>query len=199
MKSFVYYHPRVYDFLIRFLYLDGLKILKKLVGTGKSVFEPACGYGRMQKYLDKSCTYAGIDLNEQFVDYGRKRNRDLGVGNVLDDKVYKQSDVILLADILHHLKMKDIRKLLAIAADFAREKIVIIEPVFVHIGSKKNIFSRAIAGFMRYLDSDGYNDIEKWLSRDEYDELFTSLKESNNVKDMKITHFRYHDFVEMYV
>jgi SAM-dependent methyltransferase len=195
----MYKHPLLYDFGIRFLYFDGMRIVKKLIGEKKSVFEAGCGYGRMQKYLDPSCSYSGIDLNEKFIEFGRKKNRNINVGNVLDHNLYRESDVILLADILHHLTINDIKKLLAISVRHAREKIVIIEPVFVKIGSKNNFFSRIIAKFMAWLDADGFNEIEKWMSRDEYDELFASLKESNNIKEMKITHFRNHDFVEMYV
>ncbi|MCP5106720.1 MAG: class I SAM-dependent methyltransferase [bacterium] len=199
MRSLIYLHPRIYSTLIRLLYFDGMKIVKKLVGKKKSVFEAACGYGRMQGYLDSSCSYAGIDLNEQFVEFGRKKKRDIWVGNVLDAGHYRKSDVILLSDILHHLTLKDIKKLLSIAVQYAVEKVVIIEPVFVKMGSKKNFFSRLIAKFMVFMDSDGFNEIEKWMSRDEYDALFKSLKESNNIKDMRITHFRNHDFVEMFV
>lgn len=199
MRSVVYIHPRIYDFAIRFLYLDGLKILRNLIGKGKSVFEAACGYGRMQRYLDSTCTYSGIDLNEKFIEFGRKRNRDIRIGNVLDDSQYRKSDVVLLADILHHLTIPDVKRLLSIATKFAREKVLIIEPVFVKIGARNNFFSRLIAKFMIWMDSDGFNEIEKWMSRDEYDALFHSLKESNNIKEMNIIHHRNHDFVEMYV
>ena len=199
MRSFVYIHPRIYDMAIRFLYLDGMRIIKDLIGKKKSVFEAACGYGRMQKYLDPTCTYSGIDLNEKFIEYGQKKNLDIRLGNALDSSRYRKSDVILLSDILHHLTIKDIKKLLSIAVQFALEKVVIIEPVFVKIGSKDNFISRSISKFMVWMDSDGFNEIEKWMSRKEYDTLFTSLKESNNIKEMKITHHRNHDFVEMFV
>jgi SAM-dependent methyltransferase len=199
MKSFMFVHPYFYDTFIRILYFDGLKILKKIVGVKKKVFEAGCGYGRLQKYIDPSCSYSGIDLNKKFIAFGRKRNRDIHVGNVLDVNQYRDSDVILLADILHHLTLKDARKLLAIAVRFAREKILIIEPTFVIIGSHNNFFSRIIGKIMKWLDADGINKIEKWLSRDEYDALFKSLKESNNIKEMRITHFRRHHFVEMIV
>ncbi|MCP4215110.1 MAG: class I SAM-dependent methyltransferase [bacterium] len=189
----------MYDMLIRLLYFDGLKIVKKLIGNQKSVFEAACGYGRMIKYLEPDCTYTGIDLNETFINYGKKRNRDIKIGDILDSSYYVKSDVILLADILHHLTVSDMKKLVAIATHYAIEKILIIEPVFVKIGSRKNIFSRMVSAFMKYMDSDGFNHIDKWFSREEYDELFKNLKESNNIKEMKITHFRNHDFVEMYV
>ncbi len=199
MKSFMFVHPYFYDTFIRILYFDGLKILKKLVGVKKNVFEAGCGYGRLQNYIDTSCTYSGIDLNKKFIEFGRKRNRDIHVGNVLDVSQYRDSDVILLADILHHLTLKDAGKLLAIAVRFAREKILIIEPTFVIIGSYNNFISRIIGKIMKWLDADGINEIEKWLTRDEYDELFKSLKESNNIKEMRITHFRRHHFVEMIV
>jgi SAM-dependent methyltransferase len=199
MKSFMFVHPYFYDTFIRILYFDGLKILKKLVGMKKNVFEAGCGYGRLQNYIDPSCTYSGIDLNKKFIEFGRKRNRDIHVGNVLDVDQYRDSDVILLADILHHLTLKDAGKLLAIAVRFAREKILIIEPTFVIIGSYNNFFSRIIGKIMKWLDADGINQIEKWLTREEYDELFKSLKESNNIKEMRITHFRRHHFVEMIV
>ncbi|MDQ1350247.1 MAG: hypothetical protein QG657_548 [Acidobacteriota bacterium] len=199
MKSFMFVHPFFYDTFIRLLYLDGLKILKKIVGVKKNVFEAGCGYGRLQKYIDPSCSYSGIDLNKKFIAFGRKRNRDIHVGNVLDVSRYRDSDVILLADILHHLTLNDARKLLAIAVRFAREKILIIEPTFVIIGSYNNFFSRIIGKIMKWLDADGINEIEKWLTRDEYDALFKSLKESNNIKEMRITHFRRHHFVEMLV
>ncbi|MCX6580875.1 MAG: class I SAM-dependent methyltransferase [Candidatus Aminicenantes bacterium] len=199
MRSFMYVNPHIYDTFIRVLYFDGLKILKKIVGVKKSVFEAACGYGRLQKYIDPSCTYTGIDLNEKFVEFGRKKNRDIRVGNVLDVNQYHDSDVILLADILHHLTVKDSGKLLAIAVRFAREKILIIEPAFVKIGAQNNLFSRMIGKIMKWLDADGFNEIEKWLSRDEYDAFFKSLKEANNIREMRITHFRRHHFVEMIV
>jgi SAM-dependent methyltransferase len=197
MKSIFYKYPALYDWGIRFLYFDGLKILKDIVGRNKSVFEPACGYGRMKKYLHQDCTYAGIDLNETFIEYGKKKNRNLRLGNALEPENYREADVILLCDILHHLRITEMFELVSFCARFAREKVVIIEPIFVTIGSKNNPFSRAIGNIMKKMDSDGFNEIERWLSKEEYAELFHSFKELNGMKDMKIRYFRNHDFVEM--
>jgi SAM-dependent methyltransferase len=199
MKSIFYRYPLLYDWGIRFLYIDGLKILKDIIGRKKSVFEPACGYGRMKKYIHPDCSYSGIDLNETFINYGKKKNRNIKVGNALDSSMYKQADTVLLCDILHHLKMKDMYKLVETASEFAREKVVIIEPIFVTIGSKNNPFSRAVAKMMKVMDSDGFNEIERWLSIDEYNELFHSFRSMNGFKDMTIRNFRNHDFVELVV
>ena len=199
MKSIFFKYPALYEFSIRFLYFDGLKIVKDIIGPKKTVFEPACGYGRMVKYLYPDCSYSGIDLNEKFVEYGRKKNIDIKLGNALDKSHYQRSDTILLCDILHHLKLNDIRKLVSIAVQYAVEKIVIIEPLFVSIAAKNNIFSRAIGKFMARIDDDGYNKIERWMSKSEYKELFQSLKESNGIKEMSLKEYRNHGFVEMRV
>ena len=128
MKSIFYRYPLLYDWGIRFLYLDGLRIVKDLIGKNKSVFEPACGFGRMKRYLYPGCEYSGIDLNKDFIEYGQKKNRDILLGNVLEETQYRKADTILLCDILHHLKKHQIRELLHIAVKYAKEKIVIIEP-----------------------------------------------------------------------
>ncbi|MCK5055472.1 MAG: class I SAM-dependent methyltransferase [Candidatus Aminicenantes bacterium] len=199
MKSIMFMHPLMYEFGVRFLYFDGLKILKPIIGEEKEVFEPACGYGRIKRFISSTCKYSGIDLNERFVNYARRRNRDIRMGNILDSKNYKESDVIILSDILHHLSREDIRTLFSIAVRFAREKIVIVEPEFVTYAAKKNTLSRALGKFMAVMDYDGINEIEKWLSDEEYKSLFYDLKESNNIEKFEIKKFRRHYFVEMFM
>ena len=198
MKSIFYRYPLLYDLGIQFIYFDGLKILKDIVGRRKSVFEPGCGYGRMKKYLYPDCNYSGVDLNRSFIEYGKKRNRDISVGNALDEQWYRESDTILLCDILHHLNGQK-NDLVSLAVKFAREKVVIIEPLFVDIATKSNAFSLALGKFMAVMDADGLNEIDQWLSKDEYMELFRSMKESHHIKKMKTQNFRNHIFVEMYV
>lgn len=198
MKSIFYRYPLLYDLGIQFIYFDGLKILKDIVGRRKSVFEPGCGYGRMKKYLYPDCDYSGIDLNKAFIEYGKKKDRNISVGNALDEQWYRESDTILLCDIIHHLNGQK-NDLVSLAVKFAREKVVIIEPLFVDIATKSNAFSRAIGKFMAIMDADGFNEIDHWLSKDEYMELFRSMKELHHIKKMKPRNFRNHIFVEMYV
>lgn len=62
---FQYRHPRVYDFLIKFIYpKDLMDKFSDEVGKNQSVFDVAAGYGRVAKYIDSSNSYYGIDLNE---------------------------------------------------------------------------------------------------------------------------------------
>jgi SAM-dependent methyltransferase len=166
------------------------------VGHGRRVFEPACGFGRMKKYLHPDCAYSGIDLNEKFVGFGRKKNRDLRLGDILKEENYCPADVILLCDILHHLQMPEIHQLFQIAGKFAK-KIVIIEPTFVALAAKKNTFAHLLGKLMTRVDSDGFNEITHWMSREEYDDLFVSLNAVIPVLNMTIRHHYYHDFVEI--
>jgi SAM-dependent methyltransferase len=195
-QSIFYRHPLLYDLGIFFLYLNRLKILKEIVGHGLSVFEPACGFGRMKKYLYPDCAYSGIDLNDKFISFGRKKNRDIHKGDILKEESYHPADVILLCDILHHLHMPEIHRLVQIAGKFAN-KIVIIEPTFVALAAKKNPFSHLLGKLMTRVDSDGFNEITRWMSREEYHELFVSLNAVIPVLTMTIRHHYYHDFVEI--
>jgi SAM-dependent methyltransferase len=195
-QSVFYRHPLLYELGIHFLYLNRLKILKEIVGHGMSVFEPACGFGRMKKYLYPDCAYSGIDLNEKFVSFGCKKNRDIQVGDILKEENYKPADIILLCDILHHLQMPEIHHLFRIAGKFAK-KIVIIEPTFVALAAKKNTFSHLLGKLMTRVDSDGFNEITHWMSKEEYHELFVSLNAVIPILNMTIRHHYYHDFVEI--
>ena len=195
-QSVFYRHPRLYDLGIHFLYLNRLKIVKEIVGHGQSVFEPACGFGRMKKYLYADCAYAGIDLNEKFIRFGRNKNRDIRLGNILEEASYRPADVILLCDILHHLHRPDIHRLARIAGKFAK-RIVIIEPTFVALAAKKNTFSHLLGKLMTRVDADGFNEISHWMSREEYNDLFVSLNAVIPVLTMTIRHHYYHDFVEI--
>jgi SAM-dependent methyltransferase len=186
-QSVFYRHPLLYELGIHFLYLNKLKILKKIVGHGQSVFEPACGFGRMKKYLYPDCAYSGIDLNDKFISFGRKKNRDIQLGDILNEENYRRADIILLCDILHHLQMPEIHRLFQIAGKFAK-RIVIIEPTFVALAARKNSFSHLLGKLMTRVD---------WMSREEYNELFISLNAVIPILSMTIRHHYYHDFVEI--
>ncbi len=196
-KSFIYFHPAIYEVGIKVLYLDALKILKDIVGKHKTVLEPASGYGRNQKFLYPSCVYSGFDLNKSFVKYARKKGRNVFLGDIFEERNFKEVDVILLCDILHHLSDDKIKKLLILATKYAKEKIVIVEPQFVKIASKKNVFSRLFAKIFSIVDYDGFNKIENWLSEKEYYDLFRELRIENKISDIKIRKFRKHFFVQM--
>ena len=50
---------------------------------------------------------------------------------------------------------------------------------------------------MTRVDSDGFNEISHWMSREEYQDLFVSLNAVIPIRNMTIHHHYYHDFVEI--
>lgn len=196
-RAFIFRNPWLYSFSIKLLHFSDFNKIAEIVGKKKNVFEPACGSGRLKKYLHDSCTYSGIDLNEIFIKFGKKRGLDIRIGDVLEEKNYIKSDIIILCDILHHLTKDNVHKLVALAKKFANEKVLILEPSFLGIASGRGFFSRLIAKIFTKWDSDGINKIEHWLNRQDYHELFKQLKETNKFASIKIQRYKRYYFVEL--
>ena len=196
-RAYMFRNPWLYSLSIRLLHFDGFKKIKDIIGKEKNVFEPACGFGRLQRYLYDSCSYSGIDLNEIFINFGKKRGLDIRIGNVLEETNYIKSDIIILCDILHHLTKDKIQEVVSIATKFAKEKIVIMEPTFVGLASGKGFFSRLAAKVFARVDFDGINNIEHWFTRQDYQKLFKHLKETNKFAGMKIQISKGYYFVEL--
>jgi len=196
-RAYIFRSPWLYSLSIKLLHFNGFKKIREIIGQKKSVFEPACGFGRLQKYLHNSCTYSGIDLNEIFINFGRKRGLDIRIGDVLEEKNYIKSDIIILCDILHHLTKDNVHKVVSLAKKFAKEKVVIMEPSFVGLASGKGFFSRLTAKVFTKIDFDGINHIEHWITKQDYRKLFKHLRETNNFADMKIQMHKRYYFVEL--
>lgn len=193
----IYRSPWLYSMAIRLHHFNGFKKIKEIIGKEKNVFEPACGFGRLKRYLHDSCSYSGIDLNETFINFGRKRGLDIRKGDVLEESNYVKSDIIILCDILHHFPMNKIHRLVSISTKFAKEKVVILEPTLVRLAAGEGFFSRFLAKVFAKIDFDGINNIENWFSRRDYQKLFKYLKDTNNFIDMKIQLSRRYYFVEL--
>jgi len=169
-----YRHPRIYHFLISFLYPKSLlDCLRKEIGMGKKVFEVAAGYGRLSRYIDASNNYQGIDLNPIFVRYGKRRGVNLRLGDILDAASYTIThDVVLVVDVVHHLTEQKLQRLFDFVFRYAKEKVIIIEPSFIHIVGRWGFLGKILGWIFRFIDSDGFNTIQKWFTHGEYEELF---------------------------
>ena len=186
---FQYRHPRLYDPIISLLYPKRLLDAFRLeVGKDNSVFEVAAGYGRMARFIDPSNEYYGVDLNEIFVNYGRKKGVRLEIGDVFDPRVYKKSDVLIVVDFIHHLSPEKLKQLFDIVFANAGKKIVIVEPSFVSFMNKYGIFGRFISWLLRVIDDDGINRIEYWFTDEKYQSLFEERFGSKDGKNFEIKH-----------
>ena len=170
-----YRHPKLYDFLISFLY--GRKLLEKFrqeVGKNHSVFDVAAGYERMVRFIDSSNRYVGIDRNEIFVNYGKRNKLQLKVRDIFDPTAYKQCDVFIVVDVIHHLTTEKLQDLFDLIFRHVKEKVVIIEPSFVSFRRRYGILGKFLGWIFRIIDDDGFNKIIRWLDDEEYQHLFQS-------------------------
>lgn len=170
---FQYKHPRVYDFLIKFIYSK--ELMDKFsyeVGKDQSVFDVAAGYGRIAKFIDPSNSYYGIDLNETFIKHGRKFGLDLDVKNIFDQNSYRKSDVFTLVDVVHHFPEEKLKELFNLIFQHSTKRVVIIEPAFTNLAAKYGLFGKLTDWFFRTMDYDGFNRINRWFTDEEYSELF---------------------------
>lgn len=184
-----YRYPKLYDFLISFLYpRDLLDRFQKEVGVNKTVFEIAAGYGRMSRFIHPSNKYYGIDLNKYFVNFGRKQGVNLDIKDIFDRKSYKKSDVYVAVDIVHHLSAAKLRKLFDLVFAHTKKKVIVIEPSFVNLESRQGLFGKCADWIFRSIDYDGFNGIERWLSEEEYMLLFRNRFMSSYGSNFSLRH-----------
>ena len=126
----MYSHPKVYNLILKFLHGSSLKeryeIISREIGSNKKVIDVGCGTGKFAQFLDKTCEYNGIDLNEKFVEHAKNKGLNIKTGNLLDEKNYSLCDVTVICDVLHHVVPND-KKLVEICKNTSK-KTIICEP-----------------------------------------------------------------------
>jgi SAM-dependent methyltransferase len=155
----MYYFPGVYERLIKLLHSpERYSHIRGLVGK-RSVLELGCGTGFLQENLEPGCRYSGMDLNRRFVDYGRKRGRNLRLGDIREYEPREEDgwDVLVLIDVLHHLP--DNRDVLEKLVRSGKE-VIMCEPF--------HTLPPLLTSMLFVVDSDGINDIRKvdWHDRE---------------------------------
>jgi len=107
MRSIFYQSPFFYKLGLKIIHGENLKkryrYMASFVRSGDLVLEPGCGPAILADFLPKDSSYYGFDLNEKFVDYARRKNLKVFIGDVLDYRSYFPADIIVSCDVLHHL------------------------------------------------------------------------------------------------
>jgi len=131
MTAIWYKHPKFYEFGMKIIhgkeFYKRFERISRIIGKNKSVLDLGAGSFTLARFLDKSCSYEGWDLNKVFTKYYKKKGLNVKYKNCLDYKDYPIVDSITLIDILHHIGEKRgilIEKCLA----HANNKLIICEP-----------------------------------------------------------------------
>ncbi|MEX0877655.1 MAG: class I SAM-dependent methyltransferase [Candidatus Spechtbacterales bacterium] len=190
-----YKYPWIYKILIPIIHRKSvLKIFSEEVGKNVSVFDVACGFGQMEKYIDSSNVYSGIDLNEEFIIYAQKRGRQVEKGNIFDPGAYKKSDTVVLVDVVHHIPEKKLKELFDLVYSNAKERVVVMEPAFLNLKSRYGVFGGIVDWVFKKLDSDGVNEIERWFNEEEYIALFENRFGSREGNQFKLRLKKIHPY-----
>ena len=141
MRSPLYWHPLFYRTTMKILLRisghnleEEYKEIAKEVGTF-SVVDLCCGDCYFKKFIPNN-TYTGIDFNETFIKWARKKGIDAKRKDVLKETMPSADCIVMLASLYHFLPVnqeKVLRKMLA----SAKKKVIISEPVQnLHSNSK---------------------------------------------------------------
>ena len=148
--------------------------------TGDLVLEPGCGPGILADFLKKGVLYKGFDTNQYFLDYARKRNKDVYFANALEKKSYKKADLVMVCDLLHHLAPCDRKKFIKFCCQSARKKIIICEPFTKKKYPKRNFFHQLKNRLIEWSEQDGTANlkVEHFMTKIE---LFDKIKNGFNI------------------
>ena len=183
-----YRNPFLYNLLIPIIHKRKLmRELRVAVGKNQSVFEVAAGFGRLKKYIDQSNKYSGIDLNEKFIKYAQERNIAVSFGDIFDPTQYKNTDVTLVVDVIHHLPSARRAEMFDLIFKHTQCKVIVLEPAFLNFESRHGRLFRPLDKIIMKMDSDGVNKINGFLTREEYVKLFEALLGSRYGKNFDLT------------
>ena len=162
MRSLMYRSPTFYMLALKIIHGKTLRRryseIRRIAGN-RRVFEAGCGPGMLGDYVGKD-RYSGMDLNEGFVRYARRKGYDCVVGDILRDR-YPEADVGVLVDVLHHITPREKELLERMRRQF--ETVIVVEPV--------DAFNLPLPRFLRRIwdstfgDADGINPLdnrERW-------------------------------------
>lgn len=159
-RSFFYQNSLLYklgllithkgDFFARYKYMSDF------VRKEDVILEPGCGPAFFADYLPQNTHYYGFDKNESFIKYGLKRGLQVWKGDALDRKNYRSADVVVVCDVLHHLKPKDRIFFLKHCFRSAKRTLVICEEgrSGMQTGGFFYLLSRL---WFEYIERDGIN------------------------------------------
>lgn len=121
--------------------------------SNPSVLDIGCGIGQ---YADISKgKYLGVDLNEKYIKYARKRHQKSNQSFICTDVVTglhenSKFDLVLMVDFLHHISDENVSSILTAAMHLTKGHMAIFEPCPIQIHPVGRwLISHDRGGYMR--------------------------------------------------
>ena len=126
---------RPWDFIFSPFYDQYYKQLEKsVVGHGETLLDVGCGAeSPVRLFSDKIKRTVGVDADEISIEQSRRlgihgeyhRMNMLDIGQRFQPKSF---DIVLLSDVIEHLKKEEGQRLLEMAESIARKRVIIFTP-----------------------------------------------------------------------
>ena len=142
------------------------KCISSFISPGDSVVDVGCGTGTLQSYLNGN-RYLGIELNDDFISYARKKGREVIKQNALDFTRFSDFDVCVMMDVLHHVSPRH-SELVEKAIKGVRKAVIISEPY--DVPGQPSILKKVAD----MLDYDGINDADQWMNKPDLIKFYKS-------------------------
>lgn len=133
-----------------------------------SVVDVGCGTGILADYIPPGRKYLGIDLNERFLRYAKKKGRNVMRQDALTFDRYSDYDACVIMDMLHHINPRHKEFVERVLSD-VRKRVIICEPFEV---PDRNPITKSL---VRIIDSDGTNLPEEWMDKESLREFYDSF------------------------
>jgi SAM-dependent methyltransferase len=149
---------------LRYRYLSDL--------TDESVLDVGCGTAALADHLSNKSYYLGIDLNDRFIRFARKRGRNVMKQDALTFDRFSEFDVCVIMDLLHHIKPHHEKFLERVLRD-VRKRVIICEPFDM---PDRHPLTKNL---LRIIDYDGTNwTDEEWMDKHSLLEFYNSYDPS---------------------
>jgi hypothetical protein len=144
MRSLTYWHPVVYEMLMRVLFRENYNnryvAISGLIEENVSVVDVCCGDCMIYNFLkNKGVDYLGLDFNDTFVRWAGRRNIDARLFDILKDELPSADYVLMQAGLYQFAP--DYEEVLGRLYRAARKYLIVSEPVVNYAGSDSRIMS----------------------------------------------------------
>ena len=172
MESLLYRSPRIYALALSIMHGSSLRKRYELISghidAGDRVLDIGCGTCMLSDFIEGE--YYGIDLNDRFITYARKKGLDVEKKDITSFNRFHEFDVCVITDILHHISPKHPEFLKKLVNE-SKNKVIVCEP-YIPKG-RHEIINR----ISRWLDYDGINKPPlEWMNKEELHSFFNGFQ-----------------------
>lgn len=187
-KSIFYKFPKLYINGLRWIHKGNFakryKYMASFAQNGDTVLEPACGPAIQADFLPQSVFYYGFDTNKEFINYARKKDLHVSLGNVLDTKNYFPADIVIACDILHHLNPNDRTKFIRNCFLSTNKIFIICEPGKLN-KPKHDTFNTIKNHLAEWSEKDGTGDFHVEYFQT-HDQLLSQIENGFNIIPLSV-------------